>query len=68
MGDDDVSINTGMSTVTNAPFWWQEVGVDGGGLACLEKGGTQEICVLSGQFCPEPKTALKMKFYFKNEV
>ena len=41
-------------------------GVDGGGLACLEKGGnTGNLCA---QFCPEPKTALKMKFYFKNEV
>ena len=41
-----MSINIGISTVTNVPFWWQEEGADGGGLACLEKGGTEEISVL----------------------
>lgn len=48
LGDDEVSIHIGMSTATNAPFWWQEGDVDGGGsLACLEKRGTQEISVLN---------------------
>lgn len=47
LGDDDVSINIGMFTATNAPFWWQEGGVDGGSLAYLEKRGAQEISVLN---------------------
>ena len=62
-----MSINIGMSTVTNVPFWWQEGGLMVGAWLVWRK-GVQRKSLCSAQFCPEPKTAPKMKFYFKNEV
>ena len=33
---------------------------NGGGRVCQRTGGTWELCVLSSQFCSEPKTSLKI--------
>lgn len=45
--------------VAGGGCWWRELGLFG------ETGCTRNLCA---QFCPEPKPALKMKFYFKMKL